>query len=120
MLNGHHYVTYNIKIIPPDVFLLSIAFLPTSFIFVELDTKKCDSKPSSSSSTVPWITAVSVEGVFLVAATAAIVMLVRKLRVKRTKEGTTYKSATYNLLYENKIADDFWGAQGRCSFKNGD
>ena len=72
--------------------------MPTSFIFVELDTKKCDSKPSSSSSTVSWITAVSVEGAFLVAATAAIVMLVRKLRVKRTKEGTRYKSATYNLL----------------------
>lgn len=66
------------------------AFLPTSFIFAELDTKKCDSKPSSSSSTVPWITAVSVEGAFLVAATAAIVMLVRKLRVKRTKEGTIH------------------------------
>lgn len=99
--------------------MLSLAFLPTFFIFVELDTKKCDSQPSSSSSTVPWITAVSVEGAFLVAATAVIVMLVRKLRVKRTKEGTTYKSATYNL-YENKIADDFWGAQGRCSFKNGE
>ena len=100
--------------------MLLFSFLPTSFIFAELDTKKCDSKPSSSSSTVPWITAVSVEGAFLVAATAAIVMLVRKLRVKRTKEGTTYKRATYNLLYGNKIADDFWGAQGRCSFKNGD
>ena len=39
---------------------------------------------------MPWITAVSVEGAFLVAATAAIVMLVRKLRVKRTKEGTIH------------------------------
>ena len=95
-------------------------FFAYFFHFRRTGYKKCDSKPSSSSSTVPWITAVSVEGAFLVAATAAIVMLVRKLRVKRTKEGTTYKSATYNLLYENKIADDFWGAQGRCSFKNGE
>ena len=35
-------------------------------------------------------------------------------------EKVTCEAATYNLLYENKIADDFWGAQGRCSFKNDD
>lgn len=67
------------------------------FVLRELDTKKCDSKPSSSSSTVPWITAVSVEGAFLVAATAAIVMLVRKLRVKRTKEDS--KVQTVESIY---------------------
>ncbi|KAM7445287.1 hypothetical protein ABFA07_006275 [Porites harrisoni] len=67
------------------------------FVLRELDTKKCDSKPSSSSSTVPWITAVSVEGAFLVATTAAIVMLVRKLRVKRTKEDS--KVQTVESIY---------------------
>lgn len=51
------------------------------------------------------IIAVSVEGVLLVAATAAIVMLVIKQRhVKATKEGTAYKSASDNFWVKMKFS----------------
>lgn len=50
------------------------------------------------------IIAVSVEGVLLVAATAAIVMLViKQRRVKATKEGTAYKSASDNFCVKIKF-----------------
>ena len=68
------------------------------------DKKRCNG--NSSSSLLSWmIIAVSVEGVLLVAATAAIVMLVIKQRhVKATKEGTAYKSASDNFWVKMKFS----------------
>lgn len=67
------------------------------------DKKRCNENSSSSLS--PWmIIAVSVEGVLLFAATAAIVMLVIKQRsVKATTEGTAYKSASDNFCVTIKF-----------------
>ena len=67
------------------------------------DKKRCNGNSSSSLSS--WmIIAVSVEGVLLVAATAAIAILVIKQRhVKATKEGTVYKSASDNFCVKIKF-----------------